>query len=193
MFPKVLRRAFPHSRGKVLDLGCGPKLVTPVPKGLLVGADINEAYLREYTGGFLDKDIRRVARPPKGRSRLGYQASVDRLPFAPNSFDEIRAVGFLHHLPDRVLEGAVREMRRCLKPGGRVVVLEDVWPRNGFTRPLAWFIRRFDRGDHMRDQEELLRIFQKVWPGAWEASRHTYTLTGSELLHLTRRKSGSVK
>ncbi|HVZ80103.1 MAG TPA: class I SAM-dependent methyltransferase [bacterium] len=188
MIQKVFDLAFPHSRGKVLDLGCGPKLVTPEPKGLLVGVDINEAFLRDYTGGSLDRDPRLVARPPKGRTRLGYRASVDHLPFAAHTFDEIRAVGFLHHLPDRVLEQAVKEMRRCLKPGGRVVVLEDVWPRNGWTRPMAWFIRRFDRGAHMRDQEGLLRIFTKAWPGKWETSRHTYTLTGSELLYLTRRK-----
>jgi SAM-dependent methyltransferase len=190
MIQKVFDQAFPDSKGKVLDLGCGPKLVTPAPKGLLIGADISQAYLMEYTGGFLDKDIRLVAKPPKGRTRLGFQASVDRLPFAANSFDEARAVGFLHHLPEKVLEGALREIKRCLKPGGRVVVLEDVWPLRGWTRPLAWFIRRFDRGTYMRTQEELLSLFQKAWPGPWETSRHTYTLTGSELLYLTRRKPG---
>lgn len=189
MIQKVFDLAFPHSKGKVLDLGCGPQLVTPAPQGLLVGADINEAFLRDYTGGFLDKDPRLVVKPPKGRTRLGFKASVDRLPFAANSFDEVRAVGFLHHLPDKVLEGAFKEMRRCLKPGGRVVVLEDVWPRRGWTRPAAWFIRRFDRGEYMRTQKEMERIVQKAWPGAWKFSRHTYTLTGSEMLYLTRVKT----
>jgi SAM-dependent methyltransferase len=188
MIQKVFRRAFARSKGRVLDLGCGPKLVSPAPRGLLVGLDIHEPYLRDYTGGFLDKDTRLIRRPPKGRDRLGYKGSVDHLPFQAGTFDEVRAIGFLHHLPEKVLKGAIREIRRCLKKGGRVVVLEDLWPKHAWTRPVAWLIRRLDRGDFMRSEEQLLDIFQKAWPGKWESERYTYTLTGTELLYLSRVK-----
>lgn len=185
---RVFKQAFAPCPGRVLDLGCGPQLVTPDPGGLLVGVDLNESFLRQYTRGFLDEDPQMVFEPPAGRRRLGFKASADRLPFADGSFDETRAVGFLHHLAPETLSGAIREMRRCLKPGGRCVVLEDVWPRRAWARPLAWLIRRLDRGDYMRTQEELMWIFQEAWPGEWEWRRYTYTLTGSELLYLSRVK-----
>jgi SAM-dependent methyltransferase len=188
MMKRVFERAFSRSEGRVLDMGCGPKLVTPEPKGLLVGVDINESFVRKYTGGFLDKNPKSVFHPPDSRNRLGFLASVDNLPFENGSFDEVRAVGFLHHLPHEVLVKAIGEMFRCLRKGGKVIVLEDVWPVRGWTRPIAWIIRRLDRGDYMRSQEELLALFQEAWPGHWEQERYTYTFTGSELLYLARSK-----
>jgi hypothetical protein len=53
---------------------------------------------------------------------------------------------------------------------------------------MAWVIRRLDRGDYMRTQEQLLALFQEACPGPWEWKRYTYTLTGSELLYLARSK-----
>ena len=184
MMKRVFERAFNQSHGVVLDVGCGPKLTTPPPKGLLVGVDINESYLLKYTGGFLDVDPQSVFHPPVSRNRLGFLAPADRLPFAEGSFDEARATGFLHHLPNDQLIEAIREMHRCLRKGGRLIALEDVWPLRAWARPLAWLIRRLDRGDYMRTQEELLKLFQEACQGTWECSRYTYTLTGTELLYL---------
>ncbi len=188
LFKRLCDRVFAGSQGKILDVGCGPKLVTPKPQGLLVGVDVNEAFLREYTGGFLDKDPALVINPSPSREKLGYLAPVDHMPFADGSFDQVRAVGFLHHLPDDELARGIREMDRCLKKGGRFVVLEDVWPRRAWARPIAWVIRRLDRGEFMRTQEELLELFQKACPGKWEWERCNYTFIGSELLYLNRVK-----
>jgi SAM-dependent methyltransferase len=182
MFKKVFR----PSRGSVLDVGCGPTLITPKPDGLLVGVDVNESYLRKYTGGFLDQDPQAVSSPP--RTCLGFLAPAEHLPFADDSFDEARATGFLHHLPQENAAGAIREMHRCLRRGGRLIVLEDVWPRRAWTRPIAWLIRRLDRGEYMRTEEELLALFQEARPGNWEYRRFTYTLVGHELLWLSQVK-----
>jgi SAM-dependent methyltransferase len=188
LFKRMFKHVFKPSWGSVLDVGCGPRLVTPKPEGLLVGVDVNAAHLRKYTGGFLDQDPRAVFSPPPSRRRLGFLASADHLPFDDDSFDEARATGFLHHLPHENAVEAIREMHRCLRKGGRLIVLEDVWPRRGWARPIAWLIRRLDRGAYMRTQEELLALFQEARPGNWEWRRFTYTFVGHELLYLSRVK-----
>ncbi len=178
------QKVFRLSVARVLDVGCGPALNTPEPDGLLVGVDINESYIRRYTGGFLDQNPEWVLNPPSARRRLGFLASADALPFADGTFDEARSSSFFHHLSDGQANQALREISRCLKPGARMVIFEDVWPLRAWTRPLAWLIRRLDRGSHMRSESELLALLKKTCPGSWEWERFTYTYTGLECLCL---------
>lgn len=51
-------------------------------------------------------------------------ASVAQLPFADASMDLIVSNLVMHHLAPDVLECAVSEIRRVVKPGGRVVILD---------------------------------------------------------------------
>lgn len=48
------------------------------------------------------------------------QADLERLPFAPESFDFVYSLGVLHHLPNA--EDAFRSLVRALKPGGQILV-----------------------------------------------------------------------
>ena len=61
------------------------------------------------------------------------------LPFQANSFDLITCLGVLHHIPN--VSKVVREIHRCLMPGGYVLIREPIismgdWrkPRNGLTK-----------------------------------------------------------
>ena len=47
---------------------------------------------------------------------------VERLPFPAEQFDRILVVDALHHFPDQ--HGAIRDLIRVLKPGGRLVIEE---------------------------------------------------------------------
>src|SRR5438552_828698 len=78
---RVNRRLFGSSRGLVLDIGCGPRLRTPSPDGIVVGLDVNPAYLRSYTGGFVDDDPELFVTQPAGRTRFGYLGLAEKLPF----------------------------------------------------------------------------------------------------------------
>lgn len=55
--------------------------------------------------------------------------SADRLPFADASFDAVLCTLVLHHLPEEDRAPALAEMRRVLRPGGRLVVADVQRPR----------------------------------------------------------------
>jgi SAM-dependent methyltransferase len=178
------QKAFRASTGRVLDVGCGPSLNTPAPQGLIVGVDINPSYVRQYTGGFVDQEPQLIFNPPPARQRLGFVVSADQLPFPDGSFDEARSNAIFHHLPEAVALKALQEMKRCLRPGGRIVLLDAVWPEKAWKRPLAWLTLRFDRGTFVRSQEQMLRLSQEACPGDWKWERRTITYTGMEYLCL---------
>ncbi len=48
-------------------------------------------------------------------------ADCEDLPFADDSFDVVYSFGVLHHTPNT--EQAIREVRRVLKPGGRICIM----------------------------------------------------------------------
>ena len=88
-------------------------------KGLVILSDINAAMLGEGRSRLTDRGIVNV---PVA------QANAEKLPFAESSFDCI-TIGFgLRNVTDK--DAALRSMTRCLKPGGRLLVLE-------FSKPLS--------------------------------------------------------
>jgi ubiquinone/menaquinone biosynthesis C-methylase UbiE len=67
------------------------------------------------------------------------EGSADRLPYPPASFDAVFCTLVLHHLPRSMQEGAIREMRRVLRPGGRAVLVDWQRPQSvarALTSPL---------------------------------------------------------
>ncbi|MFP5357478.1 MAG: bifunctional demethylmenaquinone methyltransferase/2-methoxy-6-polyprenyl-1,4-benzoquinol methylase UbiE [Gammaproteobacteria bacterium] len=88
-------------------------------QGLVILSDINAAMLGEGRARLADRGVVNVPLA---------QANAERLPFAEASFDCI-TIGFgLRNVTDK--DAALRSMTRCLKPGGRLLVLE-------FSRPLS--------------------------------------------------------
>ena len=61
------------------------------------------------------------------------QGSALAMPFADASFEEVVAIGCLHHTGD--LFGSLAEVRRVLRPGGRLVMM--VYNRHSLRRALA--------------------------------------------------------
>jgi SAM-dependent methyltransferase len=184
----VYRRLFKDCRGLVLDVGCGPRLRTPSPDGIVVGVDVNPAYLRSYTGGFVDQDSELFLTRPAGRTRFGYLGTAENLPFPDNLFDEVRNRAMLHHLDADGASVIIREMVRCLRPGGRTVIMEPVWPRVALLRPFAWLVHKFDRGEWIRTQEDLVRLAESATQTRWTQLRYTSAYSGLEAVVLTLEK-----
>jgi SAM-dependent methyltransferase len=92
----------------VLDVPCGGGLaLRGLGPGLrYVAADISPS--------MLDRTRRRAAFPVET-----VEADIERLPFADNEFDVCVTFNGLHCLPDPA--AALRELARCVKPGGRLL------------------------------------------------------------------------
>jgi SAM-dependent methyltransferase len=99
---------------RVLEVGCG--LGTDGAQFAKAGAD--------YTGIDLTEAAVDLARRRfelfnlRGTFRV---ADAEKLDFPDNSFDLVYSHGVLHHTPDTA--GAIREIHRVLRPGGRALVM----------------------------------------------------------------------
>jgi demethylmenaquinone methyltransferase/2-methoxy-6-polyprenyl-1,4-benzoquinol methylase len=114
---------------RVLDACCGTGDLAVAAEregGIVTGLDFSERMLERARG--------------KSRSITWLQGDLLALPFADDSFDAA-TVGFgIRNVAD--LELGLRELRRVLRPGGRLAILEITQPR-GFLRPFfsLWFDR----------------------------------------------------
>jgi SAM-dependent methyltransferase len=99
---------------RVLDVGCGNGYVLSrfaAAGAEVVGVDITRKAIELCEARF------RLA----GLTGKFQIADAESLPFADASFDCVTSMGVLHHVPDT--EAAVAEIRRVLKPGGRLIVM----------------------------------------------------------------------
>lgn len=102
---------------RALDLGCGiggakfPLADLTGPTGLAAGVDISKAMIEVATS--------RLA----GRSGVEFRVGeASAIPYPDGFFDAARCERVFLYLPDRL--AAIREMKRVVKPGGRIVLLD---------------------------------------------------------------------
>ena len=132
---------------RALDAACGT--------GDLALADLGAGASRVTGLDFSERMLERARR--KSSAIEWVQGDMLALPFADETFDAA-TVGFgVRNVAD--LELALRELRRVLRPGGRVAILEITQPR-GALRP--FFSLWFDR---------VVPLLGKVLPGG---SAYTY-------------------
>jgi SAM-dependent methyltransferase len=125
---------FGHERGfqmvspqpgtRLLDAGCGSgwlsRLVARrMPDCEVVGVDINPDYVAFAT----------ARAEEEGLTNLSYRVgAVGKLPFEDGSFDTVWSLMLLMFLPDR--RGAIADLARLLRPGGRLVTGQQGTPRH---------------------------------------------------------------
>lgn len=113
---------------RLLDIGCGTgvfaaKIRKELPNAQVWGIDL--------VRGMLAKGAERWKAHADGV--MAIQADSERLPFGEGSFDVVTCANSFHHYPHQ--DRAVEEMRRVLKPGGRLMLVD------GYRdRPWGWFI-----------------------------------------------------
>lgn len=135
---------------QVLDAGCGSGVMlarfatTVGPTGRVVGLDADAATL-EHTRHVL------AAQADAAQTQLNH-GDLLQLPFDDASFDLAWCSFVLHHMPDPV--AAARELRRVVRPGGRVVLRETGAP----LRMLP-----FDLGTGEPGLQDRLRVAHNRW------------------------------
>ncbi len=121
----TIQDANARPRHTVLDLAGGTGDLTREfarivgERGHVVLADINAAMLEQGRRRLVDAGV-------AGNVSIA-RLDAESLPFADNSFDRITIAFGLRNVTDK--DGALAEMFRVLKPGGKLLILE-------FSRPL---------------------------------------------------------
>lgn len=120
---------------RVLDLagGTGDIAALLLPRvgaaGKVVVADINAEMLHAGRDRLLDRGLLQGLR--------WAQVNAEALPFPDASFDAVTIAFGLRNVTDK--DQALREMRRVLKPGGRVLILEFSKVNQAWLAPLYDF------------------------------------------------------
>jgi SAM-dependent methyltransferase len=126
---RVLERAAIRGGEEVLDLACGT--------GTLALAALRDAPRARVTGVDGDPAILRQARAKAEAAGAAISFDVGlstELPYADASFDVVLSTLFFHHLSDTAKRDSAAEVRRVLRPGGRVVVGDWGRPQDPLMR-----------------------------------------------------------
>ena len=117
----------PFSLGKintgeqVLDIGCGAGVDTILasmmtgPTGNVVGVDIVPEMLQQAEKNLMMTDLKNVSFK---------KASGEKLPYPVDTFDAVISNGVINLIPDK--EAALTEIIRVLKPGGQLMMADQV-------------------------------------------------------------------
>jgi SAM-dependent methyltransferase len=139
-FHDLVRRELSPQKGeRVLDFGCGRGAFTALFDDC----------------GYLGIDVSPALVAYARRSHPAYRYAVMDgacLAIRDSQFDAVAIVGVLHHLDDGLVRGSLQELRRILRPAGRIMVVEPVPVVSPWNVPgrliksldLGHFIRRYD-------------------------------------------------
>jgi SAM-dependent methyltransferase len=143
--PVVDQQIRDYESASALELGAGTGVYSPAGFKNLVVTDISTSYLAS-----IPVSCHRVT------------CSATELPFESKSFDLVFAVGLHHHLSDAEVLKSFQEAKRVLKNGGRLFVLDNIWPTNRLNL-VAWLVRRLDRGRYVRSLRSLEQIARTIF------------------------------
>ena len=144
--------ALDAANGRVLEVGVGSGLNLPIYRA------VDQVFGIDPSQELLDRASKRI-----GNARVPVslvQASAEQLPFADTAFDTLVMTWTLCSIPNPI--AALAEMRRVLKPGGRLLFVEHgLSPEPGIIRwqiRLTPYWKRIGGGCHLdRKTDDLIR------------------------------------
>lgn len=123
---------------KLLDIGCGggatlQRLQNRYPEAVVYGIDHSAVSVK--TSMEFNKEA-----VSAGRMHV-QEASVEALPFAENTFDGITTVESFYFWPNHAEN--LKEVYRILKPGGRFVLIADVFDNGQLPEQILENMKRY--------------------------------------------------
>ena len=136
---------------KILDIGCGggrtvQKLAAVATEGHVCGVD--------YASGSVAVSRSKNRKLIKSGRVAIREGSVSRLPFPDCTFDLAVAVETQYYWPDLVND--MKEIRRVLKPGGRLVVIAETYKGGRFDKLKAPAMKLLTSSDLSADDQHQL-------------------------------------
>jgi len=116
---------------RVLEIGCGTGTLT-------LAAKRSAGASGEATGIDIAPEMVAAAKRKADRrhAAVSFQlGSIDNIPFPDSRFDAVMCSFMIFHMPDEVRRKGFAEIRRVLKPGGHLLILDFAWPdRMGYQQ-----------------------------------------------------------
>ena len=141
----------------ILDVGCGTGGVT-IPAKQRVGK------IGKASG--IDPAPEMIALARQKSSRAGLEIDfrlgvIESLPFPDETFDAVTSSLMMHHLPEHVRVKGLAEIRRVLKPGGRLLIADMMRPGPSFLGHLGSLV--LHHGHSMQfGIEDLLKLISEA-------------------------------
>lgn len=137
----------------VLDIGCGTGTLAIAAKRRVGPAG------RVYG---IDASPEMIARACKKAKKAGVEvtlenAAVEQMPFPDGTFDAVLSTVMLHHLGRKARRQCASEVRRVLKPGGRVLAVDFA----GAAPEKRSFLAHFHRHGHV-DLHDLMALLSEA-------------------------------
>jgi len=153
---KLFEQASVQPHHRVLDIGCGTGTFAVAIKNWLPPVEV--------VG--LDPDPKALVRGRRKAERAGVtirfdQGFGDALPYSDASYDRVFSILMFHHLPHEAKLATLREVRRVLKPGASLHLLDFEQEGAHSPNPLARWLHSSERMQG-NTREQILRCMREA-------------------------------
>jgi ubiquinone/menaquinone biosynthesis C-methylase UbiE len=158
----------------ILDVGCGTgKLIIAAekvigPGGTAVGLDVEAGMIAQAQ-----------ANVDKANSHTTIiTASITQIPYPDNSFDVVTSSLVYHHLSQAQIEAGLQEVKRVLKPNGRLLIVDMNPSRRGLAVRLPGHnqLAHQDYVNHEVVEQMQVAGFTNITAGAHPFKQLSYAL-----------------
>jgi ubiquinone/menaquinone biosynthesis C-methylase UbiE len=174
---RLIDQAQPRPGQRVLEIGCGTGSLSARVKGLYPTVDV--------VG--LDPDPKALERALQKARRRRVSLQLDRgfsdaLPYPDGSYDRVLSAFMFHHLTEDEKKRSLLEIRRVLRPGGSLHLL-DFGGAHGHAGNLIAHVLHQSERLHGNSADTLLSLMRETGFTGPELVAHQRTMLGQILFY----------
>lgn len=146
---QLIARSFPTAAMQILDCGCGTGIYASCfPSASYRGIDLSTKYIERAKRLY-----------PQYQFQVMDAMSLD---FNAETFDAVIVSGVIHHLSAADSQRMLSEVSRVLRPGGRLLLWEDV-PTRSRLNIIGQLVQRLDVGEHIREADAYNELLSQLF------------------------------